>query len=74
LGKLKQQNQEFLLVGEAKSQLSKKYVDEFIRKKLKQLPAELTIFPLLVTYMTTTPEVEDYAHDKGIALYFSFDF
>lgn len=74
LGKLKQQDHEFLLVGEAKSQLSKKYVDEFIRKKLKQLPIEMAVFPVLVTYMTTSPEVEDYAHDKGIALYYSFDF
>jgi hypothetical protein len=74
LGKMKQGEQEFLLVGEAKSQLSKKYIDEFVRKKLKHIVAELPIFSVLVTYMITEPEVEAYARKKGIALYYSFDF
>ena len=74
LGKMKQGEKEFLLVGEAKSQLSKKYIDEFIRKKLKHITTELPIFSVLVTYMITEPEVEAYAREKEITLYYSFDF
>lgn len=32
------------------------------------------IFPVLVTYMTSGPEVEGYARGKDVALYFSYDF
>ncbi len=74
LGKIKRGEQEFLLVGEAKSQLSKKYIDDFIRKKLQHITTELPIFSVLVTYMITEPQVETYARDKEITLYYSFDF
>jgi len=64
-----------MIVGEGKSQLSKKGVDEFISKKLKRLEGVYEeIFPLLITYMISEPEVEDYAREKGIAIYYSYDF
>ncbi len=75
LGRARRDGREVLIVGEAKSQLSKKGVDEFLRRKLGRLKkAAPELFPILVTYMTTSAEVEDYAKGKGVTLYFSFDF
>ncbi len=66
---------EFQIIGESKAQLSKKGVDEFIRKKLKRLDGIYpNIFPILVTHMITAPDVKEYTKEKGIALYFSYDF
>ncbi|MFQ5639678.1 MAG: hypothetical protein ACE5IR_16970 [bacterium] len=63
------------IVGESKSQLSKKAVDEFQRKKVNRLKGVYDdMFTLLVTHMITSPEVEKYAREKGIALYYSYDF
>ncbi|NPV29182.1 MAG: hypothetical protein HPY58_05870 [Firmicutes bacterium] len=50
------------IVGESKSQLSKKDVDAFIRKKLRRLEGVFDdVFPVLVTYMISQPDVEEYA-------------
>ena len=63
------------IIGESKSQLSKKGINEFTRKKLRRLEGVFKeIFPVLVTYMVSEPDVEDYAKSKGIALYYSYDF
>ncbi len=63
------------IVGEAKSQLSKKDVDRYIKTRLKKLDGMVpNPFPILVTYMISSPDVEAYARDKGIAIYYSYDF
>jgi len=63
------------IVGESKAQLSRNDVDRFIRRKLNKLKdAFPDVFPVLVTHMTTSPDVEDYARAKGIALYYSYEF
>ncbi len=63
------------IVGEGKSQLSANDVDRFIRRKLARLQGAFDeLFPLLVTYMITAPDVEEYARQKGIAVYYSYDF
>jgi len=75
LGRAKKNGREILIVGEAKSQLSKGEVDRFLRRKLARLKGiGPELFPVIVTYMTTAADVEDYARGKGLALYFSFDF
>jgi DNA repair ATPase RecN len=76
LGEAERRGERFLIIGEAKSQLSRKYVDEFRRKKLQRLSTTqpLTLFPLLVTYMVTAPEVEQYVREQRLALYYSFEF
>lgn len=75
LGRAERNGQTYTIVGESKSQLSKKDVDAFIRKKLKRLEGVFdAIFPVLVTYMISQPDVEQYARQKGIAVYYSFDF
>ncbi len=75
LGRAERNGQTYTIIGESKSQLSKKDVDAFVRKKLKRLEGVFdAIFPVLVTYMISQPDVEGYARQKGIAVYYSFDF
>ncbi len=76
IGEAKKDNngQKIMIVGESKSQLSKNDVNKFIRKKLKRLQGIYeTIFPVLITYMISEPDVEEYTKEKGIALYYSYD-
>jgi len=75
LGTGARNGKELTIVGESKSQLSKNGVDDFIRKKLRRLEGVFPeVFPVLVTYMVTEPDVEDYVRERGIALYYSYDF
>lgn len=63
------------IIGEGKARLSKKAVKEFIEKRLNRLePVLKQVFPVLVTHMISEPDVEEYAREKGIALYYSYDF
>ena len=63
------------IIGEAKSQLSKKQIDSFIRKPLQKFEGIISdIFPILVTYMISSRDVEDYAKKQGIVVYYSYDF
>lgn len=63
------------IIGEGKSQLSKNDVDDFIKKKIKRVEGVFDeILPLLITYMTQEYDVEEYAKQKGIALFYSYDF
>jgi len=64
-----------VIIGEGKSQLSAKDINRFIQGKLKRFEGVFDdIFPVMVTYMISSPDVEDYANKKGIALYYSYDF
>lgn len=62
------------IVGEAKSQLSKNAIEEFIRKRLNRLPVDdLVPFPLLITHMISEPDAEEFARGHGIALVYSYE-
>lgn len=75
LGEGQQDGKELVIIGESKGQLSKNDVDAFIRRRLHRLEGVFKdVFSILVTHMTTDPEVEEYAKEKGIALYYSYDF
>ena len=75
LGEGEKEGEVYTIVGESKSQLSKRDVDDFIRRKLKRLEGVFPrMFPVLVTYMISQPGVEEYVQEKGIALYYSYDF
>lgn len=66
---------EVTIIGEAKAQLSNNKINDFLRKKVKQLDGLFEeVFLVLVTHMITSPEVEEYAKNKGIVLYYSYDF
>ncbi len=74
LGKGRIDGRELWIIGEAKSQLKKKDVNEFIKKWFifdKLFPGEK--FYLLVTY-STSEEIENYAKEKNIKIYYSYQF
>ena len=75
VGKANRDGKDMMIIGESKSQLSKKGINEFIQKKLKRFEGVYKeIFPIVVTHMISAPDVEEYAKKKGIALYYSYDF
>jgi len=58
------------IIGESKSQLSAPEIERFIRRRLQPLQQGLPrVFPVLVTHMVSGPEVDDYARQRGIALF-----
>ncbi|MCP4107256.1 MAG: hypothetical protein GY749_17225 [Desulfobacteraceae bacterium] len=74
-GKATRNGEDLVIVGESKSQLSKNDIKRFLRKKVKPFEGVFDhMFPVLVTYMIADPEVESCAKEKGIALYYSYDF
>ena len=66
--------EQIVIMGESKSQLSRKDVDNFL-KRLKSIEPAMKgeKFLLMVTHMTR-PEVAAYAKDKGIKIYYSYEF
>jgi chromosome segregation ATPase len=75
IGQASRNAKKVMIIGEGKSQLSKNDVNDFLKKKLNRLEGVFdNIFPVLVTHMTTAPDVEEYAKEKGIALFYSYDF
>lgn len=75
LGKGKVNGREVTIIGESKVRLSKKTVREFIELRLKNFESLYgEIFPVVVTHMISEPDVEDFTKEKGIALYYSYDF
>ena len=75
LGQAVRNGKNIMIIGESKSQLSENGINDFVRKKLSRLEGVYEeIFPIMVTYMTTGPDVEEYARSKGIAIYYSYNF
>ncbi len=73
-GEGKKDGKEFAIVGEAKSQLKKKDIDDFLKKLeviKRYIPKEQ--FPILVTYIAH-PQIQRYAKEKNIKIYFSYEF
>ena len=63
------------IVGESKVQLSANEIDRFLRRKVRQLEGVYpNLFPIIVTHMITSPEVVEHARQRGVAVYFSYDF
>jgi chromosome segregation ATPase len=74
IGRASRGSERLRIVGEAKSQLSKKAIEEFVRKRLNRLPADDRVpFPLLITHMISEPDAQDFARDRGIALFYSYE-
>ena len=74
-GQARRNGDTITIVGESKAQLSKNDVDAFIRRKLQRLQgAYPNPFPILVTHMISERDVEEYARQQGIAVYYSYQF
>ncbi len=75
LGTARQDERTVTIIGESKSQLSHNDIDDFFQRRVQHLTGTFpNIFPILVTHMTSGPDVESYARQQGVALYFSYDF
>ncbi|WP_299227497.1 chordopoxvirus fusion protein [Sulfurihydrogenibium sp.] len=73
-GKGKQKDKQVVIIGEGKSQLKKTDVDKFLKtiEMIKSFFAE-KIIPIMITYQTL-PQVDRYAEEKGVKIYYSYDF
>ena len=68
-GKVKKDGEEYTLIGEAKSKVSKKVIENFIKKCEK---ISKKTFKILISYVFT-PEIKEYAKEKGIILIPSYE-
>ena len=68
-GTVRKDGEQFTLIGEAKSRVSKKAIDEFIKKCEKISPRSIKI---LVSYIFS-PEIQEYAQAKDIILIPSYE-
>ena len=74
-GRGRRDGREVVVIGESKSQLSAKNIDHFIQGRLTRLePLFEDVFAVLVTHMISSPDVAAYAQERGIALYYSYQF
>lgn len=75
LGTAKRNGTQVTIVGGSKAQLSKNDVDRFLRRTVQKLAGVYdTLFPVLVTYMISERDVEAYARERNVALYYSYGF
>ncbi len=74
-GQGKRRGKKLYIIGEAKSRLSKRHVDDLI-KLVKRLESNKVIsgerFLFIVTY-SARPEAEEYARNKGVEVVWSFE-
>lgn len=72
LGKGLKKDREIYIIGEAKTQAKKKDIDSILEmaKKLEKV-FQQEKFLVLVTYQAS-PQVREYAKEKGVKIYFSF--
>ena len=73
-GKGRQKDKQVVIIGEGKSQLKKTDVDKFL-KTIEMIKGFFTenIIPIMITYQTL-PQVDGYAEEKGVKIYYSYDF
>ncbi|MCX7793554.1 MAG: hypothetical protein N2257_03990 [Thermodesulfovibrionales bacterium] len=74
IGRGRKNGRKVWIVGECKSQIKKKDVDDFL-KQLRKLDEiiEGEKIPLIVTYQAS-PDLREYIKKKGLRLYFSYQF
>jgi len=72
-GKAKKGNKEYILIGEAKSQVTKKAIDKFLKKcdKISRSFSKETI-KVFISYIFP-PGIKEYAEEKGIVLIPSYE-
>ncbi len=74
-GKAKRNGEQVTIVGESKSQLSKRDIDRFLRRTVEALQEVYpNILPIVVTHIASEPDAEEYARSLGVAVYYSYEF
>jgi vacuolar-type H+-ATPase subunit I/STV1 len=75
LGLARQAGRPVLIVGESKAQLSRRAVDQFLGRRVAILESGgRDIFPVIVAYMGTERGVAEYGREKGVAIYYTYQF
>ena len=75
LGEGVREGETITIVGESKAQLSANEIDRFLRRKVRRLQGVYpNLFPIIVTFMTTSPDVLEHARQRGVAVFFSYEF
>jgi hypothetical protein len=75
LGTGERDGRRVLIVGESKAQLSHREVDRFLKHRLAVLdPGDATAFPVIVAHMVSERGTVEYARQKGVAVYLSYEF
>ena len=75
VGRGRRNGESILLIGESKLQLSRKYVDKFLKQRLRKIETSgLSAFPILIAHMESEPGVVAYAKELGVAVYLSYQF
>jgi DNA repair exonuclease SbcCD ATPase subunit len=75
LGQARRAGQPILIVGESKAQLSKRDVDRFLARRVGVLESGgRELFPVIVAYMGTERGLAEYGREKGVAVYYTYQF
>jgi predicted transcriptional regulator len=75
LGLARRAGRPVLIVGESKAQLSRREVDQFLGKRVAVLESGgRELFPVIVAYMGTERGVAEYGREKGVAIYYTYQF
>jgi SMC interacting uncharacterized protein involved in chromosome segregation len=75
LGRATRAGETVWVIGESKSQLSANEVDRFLQQRVATLEPVLgRVFPVLVAHMVTGKDVPEYARQRGVVLYLSYEF
>jgi DNA repair exonuclease SbcCD ATPase subunit len=75
LGLARRAGRPILIVGESKAQLSRREVDQFLGKRMAVLESGgRELFPVIVAYMGTERGVAEYGREKGVAVYYTYQF
>ncbi|GIX41151.1 MAG: hypothetical protein KatS3mg129_0884 [Leptospiraceae bacterium] len=76
LGEGTKNGRKIIIIGESKSQLKKKDIEKFLQKleKIKTFYKDYELFPLLLTHMVINPFVREFAKEKGIHIFYSYQF
>ncbi|OQY49030.1 MAG: hypothetical protein B6242_00655 [Anaerolineaceae bacterium 4572_78] len=70
-----QHGQPIVIMGESKSRLSHNKIDSFFKKRIERFEGiYANIFPVFVTHIVSSSNVAQYAKEKGLALYYSYQF
>lgn len=75
VGRARRGGEDLWIIGESKVQLSKHDVDRFVTRRVEALaPVCGKVFPLIVTHMISQRDVLDYARERGVSVYLSYQF
>lgn len=74
LGKIVHEGTVKTLVGESKSQLSRRHIRRFLRSLRRLRDRFGEVFPVMVAHAAAEPELKEHTRAHGVAVYFSYEF